>query len=196
MLALRRGSGLTTVKSRRSGPSIFHGKPTTGVHVRRERGPYRYRRLQRLEGASNDSYRPARKPRGAVACMNCGAVFRRGRWSWDRVPAGAARVRCPACWRADEGMPGGVLTLKGRYLGRHLPEIMGLIAHCEAKEESTHPLERIIGRRSGASATVIQTTSAHLARRLGRALRRAFKGELSQRYGSDGVLRADWRRDA
>lgn len=164
--------------------------------MRRERGPYRYRRLQQLDGASIDPYRPARKPRGPVICIKCRAVFRRGRWSWGPPPAGAARVRCPACRRADEQMPGGILKLGGAYLERHRDDIMALLARNEAMEKTAHPLERIIGAQLDQEGTTVSTTSPHLARRIAHALQRAYKGELSQSYSSDGVLRVRWRREA
>jgi hypothetical protein len=157
---------------------------------------YRYRRLQRLEGANMDAYRPGRKPRGPVVCGTCRAVFRRGRWAWTVPPAGATRVRCPACWRTAERMPGGILDLGGGFLRQHRTEVLGLLGRCEAKENATHPLERVMGRRAAGGGVVVNTTSAHLARRMAHALRRAFKGELTQSYGTDGVLRVNWRREA
>ena len=49
--------------------------------MRRERGPYRYRRMQMLEGMNNDAYRPGGKPHEPMHCGRCGAVFRKGRWT-------------------------------------------------------------------------------------------------------------------
>lgn len=164
--------------------------------MRRERGPFRYRRLQMLDGAGFDAYRPGRKPRGPVYCERCQAVFRRGRWSWTPPPAGAARVLCPACRRVQERMPGGFVELAGGYLDGHHNEIMARLARCESEEKSRHPLERIVTEERSRRGALVSTTSAHLARRMGHALQHAFKGDLSQSYGSDGVLRVRWRREA
>ena len=163
--------------------------------MRRERGPYRYRRLQVLEGMDQDAYRPWRKPRGPAYCGRCKAVFRRGRWSWAPPPPGAARVRCPACRRADERMPGGFISVSGGFARRHRDEILARVANCEAAEKSSHPLERIIGIERGEDGALVTTTSPHLARRIGHALKQTFKGGSTQSYSSDGVLRIRWRRE-
>ena len=68
--------------------------------MRRERGPFRYRRMQVMEGLGNDAYRPGAKPKGPAHCPACGAVFRKGHWSWGAAPAWrreSARLRPGQC---------------------------------------------------------------------------------------------------
>lgn len=163
--------------------------------MRRERGPYRYRRMQMLEGASADAYRPAGKSAGSVLCPRCKATYRRGRWRWGAAPAGAVRRQCPACLRIAQRYPAGYITLSGAFFNAHRDEILARVRHCETQEKGAHPLERVMAIEKTARGTQVTTTSVHLARLIGHALERAFKGELSQTYNrGDNVLRVRWSR--
>jgi len=164
--------------------------------MRRERGPYRYRRLQVLEGYGHDAYRLPRKPPSPAQCPRCGAVFRDGRWSWDRSAPPRAKLLCPACRRIAEDMPAGYLTITGEYFSRHRAEVLGRVLHCSEQERAEHPLERIISMREQDGEMLITTTSTHLARLIGHALKRAFKGNLKMVYGKDeNLLRVRWSRE-
>ena len=165
--------------------------------MRRERGPYRYRRMQMMEGLGDDAYRPSGKPGGAVCCPKCGAVFRKGRWSWSAAPAAATKLRCPACRRIAEASPAGYISIAGGFFAAHRDEITARIRHCEEEEKTTHPLERIMAVAAATGGVLVTTTSVHLARRIAHALRSAFKGKLSMSYNrQDNLLRARWSRDA
>lgn len=165
--------------------------------MRRERGPYRYRRMQMLEGLAPDAYRPKGKAHGPVVCPQCGALFRKGRWQWAAAPAGAAKQRCPACVRAAEEAPAGYVSLKGGFFSEHREEVLGRVRNCEAAERSRHPLERVIAITRAPGGALVTTTSVHLARRVGHALVHAFKGDLSQSYNrGENLLRVAWRREA
>ncbi len=163
--------------------------------MRRERGPYRYRRLQLLEGFSKDAYKAARKPRGAVLCPRCGALYRRGRWSWDAAPAVVTRQRCPACRRIEERYASSYVSLAGAFYRAHREEILGRLRNCEAREKAEHPMERIVGIEQRAGGATVSTTSPHLARVLAHALRESFKGELELSYHKrESLQRARWSR--
>ena len=166
--------------------------------MRRERGPFRYRRLQLTDGLSNDAYRPSGKASGPIQCPRCKAVFRRGRWTWGAAPAGAAWRRCPACQRIDERYPAGFVSLSGAFFKQHRAEVLARVKQCESREKAEHPLERVMAiEEDGAKGTLVTTTSVHLARIIGHALHNAFKGDLRQTYnGRDNLLRVRWRRDA
>jgi len=165
--------------------------------MRRERGPYRYRRMQMLEGASDDAYRPGGKPHGTLLCPGCKAVFRRGRWIWGAAPAGAIKRRCPACLRIAEGSPAGYISLSGAFFAAHRDEVLGRVKHCEQREKTTHPLERIMAIDAANGGVQVTTTSVHLARRIAHALESAFKGSLSLTYNhQDNLLRVRWSRAA
>ena len=163
--------------------------------MRRERGPYRYRRLQVLDGADNDAYRPGAKPRGPMQCPRCGLAFRKGRWVRAAVPPGAAQRHCPACRRTEENIPAGYITLGGDFFRARRADVLARVKHCEAEQSADHPLERIMRIEDGAHHTLVTTTSVHLARRIGHALRMAFKGDLNLSYNrQDNLLRVRWSR--
>ena len=165
--------------------------------MRRERGPYRYRRMQMLEGVPDDAYRPGAKPRGPVHCPDCGAMFRKGRWSWSAAPEGAAKLRCPACRRVKEGSPAGYLSLSGGFFAAHRDEVLARVAHCEQQEAKDHPLERVIAIDAAKDGVLVTTTSVHLARRVAHALESSFKGTLNLSYNrQDNLLRVRWSRAA
>ena len=151
-----------------------------------------------MGGASNDAFRPDRKAAGTILCQRCGAVFRRGRWTWGAAPASAVRRRCPACQRIDEDYPAGYIAISGAFLKLHGKEVIARVRQCEAQEKTNHPLERIMTiQDAGALGLLVTTTSVHLARLIGHALRSAFKGTLRKTYNrGDNVLRVRWNRDA
>ena len=150
-----------------------------------------------LEGFSDDAYRPNAKPRGPVHCTKCGAVFRNGRWSWAAAPAGALKRRCPACRRIAEGSPAGYITMTGGFFTAHRDELLARVRHCEQKEKTTHPLERIMAIDAAKGGVLVTTTSVHLARRVAHALESSFKGNLSLSYNrQDNLLRVRWSRGA
>lgn len=163
--------------------------------MRRERGAFRYRRLQVLGGYGKDAYRPDRKPRGPLLCRRCGAAFRDGRWSWKAAPAGAKEERCPACQRIDEDFPAGYVSIGGSFFAERREEVLARIRHCETQENAEHPLERIMKVDQNGEGAVVTTTSTHLARLIGHALQHAFKGDLKTASGSgDNLVRISWSR--
>jgi len=63
-------------------------------------------------------------------------------------------------------------------------------------ENARRPLERVIEISPGADRIDVKTTYEHLARRIGEAVHRAFKGELKLFYSEDEkFIRVHWRRD-
>ena len=142
-----------------------------------------------------DLSRQPRKLRGAACCPGCGAVYRGGRWRWEELPAGARADTCPACRLIREKAPVASVTLRGEFLAAHRDEILARVRACERAASRTHPLKRIIAVTPAGREVRITTTDAHLARRIGDALRRAYKGELRYRYQKgEALLRVSWRR--
>jgi hypothetical protein len=150
-----------------------------------------------LEGVRDDAYWSGSKPRGPVYCPQSKAVFRNGRWSWSAAPAGAKKLRCPACRRVDQGSPAGYVALSGEFFAAHRDEVLARVRNCEKKEKSTHPLERIMAIAPASGGVQVTTTSVHLARRIAHALESAFKGTLNIAYNhQDNLLRVRWSRAA
>lgn len=133
------------------------------------------------------------KLREPTACPQCGAVFHKGRWTWDERPPQAHEALCPACRNINENIVSGVLTITGGYLLAHRQEVLNLARNEEKKAKLDHPLSRIIGITEEAETMTISTTDTHLARRICEALYRAHSGNMSLQYSKDErFVRAAW----
>lgn len=155
-------------------------------------------RDDRLPAVREDSYRMPQKLAEGTACPDCGAVQAGGRWVWGRASGGAPgarRTRCPACRRLRDGMPAGWVQLEGAWFAAHRREVLARLEHCEAAERRQHPLQRIMRVEYGPAEALVTTTDVHLARRMGHALRAAFKGTLTVRYArAENQVRVRWMR--
>lgn len=129
-------------------------------------------------------------------CERCGAVFIKGRWTWEQAGEIATKTTCPACRRIAGNLPAGFLEIKGAFFEEHRDEILNLIDNVEKTEKQTYPLERIIQIQKNGAHTLVTTTGIHIARRIGEALHRSYQGELSLQY-ADGEkrIRVSWQRD-
>ena len=155
------------------------------------------RRDRMYEEHVQDPYQARGKLTEPTVCPDCGAVFHTGRWQWTRLPEGAQEHRCPACERAHDHIPAGILTLGGDFFHQHKAEIMRLIQHTEELEKAEHPLERImsIEEKEGDQQTLISFTGIHLTKRSGEAIRHAYQGNFDFSYSDrDDVVRASWER--
>lgn len=135
----------------------------------------------------HDPYHARQKYTDGAYCEDCEAVVEKGSFRWAAVEAkhvGQA-VKCPACQRIQENMAGGVVFLEGAFLKEHIVEIRNLISNVENVEKSEHPLERIIDLEEKQDSLLVRTTYEHLARRIGEAVHRAYKGELQISYAED-----------
>ena len=121
------------------------------------RKPGRQDRL--LQEQTHDPYRYNQKLKEPTVCPECKAVVHNGHWSWAAVPEGADQQICPACQRIKDGAPAGYLTLRGEFLSLHEAEIMSLIHHHVEREQSRHPLKRIMRRLSGSPPPGIPISS-------------------------------------
>lgn len=157
-----------------------------------------------MDPSSNLSERPGRNQTGACICKDCGAVHYHDRWYLrEKLPEGALRdieihdVVCPACKQIRDHNPGGVLTLTGSFLNAHYDEIMNLINHEDHDAQGINPLEKIMEiDRSGDDCMEITTTNEFLVQRLGKAVHRAYSGDLEYKFGgSDVPVRVNWHRD-
>lgn len=155
--------------------------------------PVRYDRL--LQDRNEDAYRSSQKYAEPTLCPQCNAVFRNGRWQWAERPESPHEVLCPACRRIDEKFPAGYVHITGDYFTRHEDEVMRLVNNEAKREQSEHPLERIVESVPEDEGMLVTTTGFHLARRLGEALQAAFQGDLEYNYNdAEDLLRVCWRR--
>ena len=143
---------------------------------------------------STDPYHPRHKPAGPIVCPQCGVFYAVARWQWGTAPVDAAHELCPACRRIKDDLPAGIVTVHGPLAQPRLDEIISLARHQEEAERQEHPLNRIIKIEQEPEALTITTTDMHLPRRIGEALRRAYRGELDMDFDEDGYFaRVDWR---
>jgi NMD protein affecting ribosome stability and mRNA decay len=156
-----------------------------------------YRRIERhdqlFQEQIHDPYQTSGKPDEPTVCPQCHAVYGGGRWHWGTVPADAHAAICPACHRIHDHFPAGFVTLEGEFFRTHHDEILHLIRHHEAHERTEHPLQRIMAIEEGADGAMVTTTDIHLARGIGEALHKAYKGALEYHYNpAEALLRVHW----
>jgi len=142
----------------------------------------------------HDPYREAGKLQEPTVCPDCRAVFENGRWGWRGAFPDAAAHRCPACRRISEHLPAGVVGLSGPFLCSHRDEVMACVRRICDRAYLEHPLERLMEIDEDDTEIRISTTSAHLARSIGRALEKAWDGELDLDASAHGMPRVAWRR--
>lgn len=133
-----------------------------------------------------------------AACPKCGASYRNGRWTWKKAAIDAYEKVCPACDRIDTDYPAGVLHVGGGFATAHRRDLIGLIRNIEVRERDEHPLKRVMGIADEGAGFVVTTTDANLAQSLGRALVKAYDGQLEHpptTSDKENVVRVHWTRD-
>jgi hypothetical protein len=130
-------------------------------------------------------------------CEKCGVLFRNRVFVWsEKALKNAARMICPACRRIGDGFEGGVVVLEGDFLARHKSDILNAIENTEKAEKKRRPLERIISLNDLGSRVELRTTYEHIARRIGEAIHKAFRGDLTVQYlAGEKYARIFWKRN-
>jgi len=170
-----------------------------------KRSSKEYRTGYKKKTMSSDPYLPRGATRKISVCEGCRSVYMNKRWysSGDidesalRNPV-AAKIVCPACLKIRDNFPGGIVTLKGDYVLPHKEEILNLIKNEETRARGLNPLERVMSvKENGYGSIVISTTNEKMAQRIGRAVKKAFHGEVAYHWSHDNKLvRVDWERAA
>lgn len=156
------------------------------------------RRDRLLRERVHDTYKQRGQLKEPTRCPECGAVYRKGRWSWT-AEAGddATETLCSACHRSADNYPAGELVLEGGFTLEHKDEILNLVRRIEASENNLHPMNRIMAIHDSADRLLVTTTDVHLPRRIGKAIQSACKGELDIHFDESGhFTRINWRREA
>jgi len=154
------------------------------------------RRDRLIQEYIHDPYFTKEKYPDPSICERCGVVFHEGVFQWiEPPPKNAEKMICPACRRIEDRYEGGVVVLEGDFLKSHKEEILNLIKNVEQEEMAYRPLERIIQIEDDGEKITITTTYEHLARRIGEAVHRAYKGNLNFKY-PEGTkyIRVHWVR--
>jgi NMD protein affecting ribosome stability and mRNA decay len=163
-------------------------------------------RRKRSDEQESPRERPARrihrevggKHREIAACPRCGASYRKGRWTWETAPVGSHELVCPACERIESRYPAGVLHVGGEFARAHRDELLHLIRHVEERERGDHPLKRIMEIADEGSGFTVSATDGKLALAFGRALEKAYDGELEHpptTSEKENLVRVRWTRD-
>lgn len=151
--------------------------------------------LQLPDVSMHDPYLNTVKLSDLSICPDCHAIYHKGRWQWGEGSSNANSVQCPACKRMAEQLPAGFITIEGEFSQAHREELLNLIRHFAEREKMEHPLKRIMNIEDTPERLFITTTDIHLARGIGEALQKAFKGELTYHYNEgEYLLRLHWIR--
>ena len=150
-----------------------------------------------------DPYLPDMKPDEVAVCRECRSVFSNGRWQLEseagrelKEAKQVTEVLCPACQKIRDRVPGGVLTIAGRFVADHEQEIVNLVNNENTIAMKINPLERIMDIERSDDGMVVYTTNEKLAQKVGRALKKAYDGKVEYQWPEDGKLvRVNWRRD-
>lgn len=156
----------------------------------------RYARQDKLiKEKRHDVYRSKEKWPEPTLCGDCGALFTNGRWTWKESVDKANKATCPACRRISDRFPAGTIEMKGDFFDANRDEILNLVRNIEKQQMGEHPLERIMDVTNGQGRTLVTTTGIHIARRIGEALSRSYKGDFSFQYGDgEKTVRVFWQR--
>jgi NMD protein affecting ribosome stability and mRNA decay len=135
-------------------------------------------------------------------CTSCHAIYRNKRWYLKEQDYYTIKESdtvhetvCPACQKMDQLYPEGVVTLRGDYLWKHEEEILNILRNTENNAMAKNPLERIMSIKPEGDALVIETTEEKLAEHLGRALNKAYQGDLEIVWSDNHSLcRVNWER--
>lgn len=137
-------------------------------------------------------------------CEDCGAVYAKGRWTFEtdfltgdpfnRIEP--EPVVCPACLQLKDGVPAGFVYIEGDFFKNHAEEIRNLLKNEEKKFVFTNPLARIMNFKTAKDRLTVTTTTEHLAQHLGRALQRAYNGDIRYDFSRENKLaRVYWQRN-
>jgi len=159
-----------------------------------------------------DPYAMEDAPKGILECPECHAMYYRKRWSlsrWSSQKKASQKIKdttksgkaplipqpylCPACRKIKDGYAEGFVSLHWPHWLAHKANVLNLIHNEERQACHLNPLERIMGIRTRSDGADIETTTEHMAQRLGRHLVRAFKGEVQYKWSKqDKLARVYW----
>ncbi|MFA5072687.1 MAG: BCAM0308 family protein [Nitrospirota bacterium] len=163
-----------------------------------------YKLTYKKKPQTTDSYISRKGQAKILLCEACNDVYMNKRWYHDNNLSEQAaqnpetvKVICPADQKIRDDFPGGIVTLRGSYVRSHKDALLQLVKNEEERARGLNPLERIISiKEHGNGEVVITTTNEKMAQRIGRAINKAFHGEVSYRWSHDTKLvRVDWKRE-
>lgn len=154
-------------------------------------------------GKVDDPYLPWGGRHEIAICTTCKAIYQNKRWFFNeelyRQYFGREttnRVTCPSCKKIQDRYFEGVLTLEGEFFAQHREEIITLLNRESGRVSGKNPLDRVIKMiPEGDRRLVVETTTEKMAQHLGRAVYRAYKGDLDFRWSHmNKFVRVYWTR--
>jgi NMD protein affecting ribosome stability and mRNA decay len=151
-----------------------------------------------------DPYIQTQGPAKVTVCSECKSVHHDQRWYLEEQAKETLKEKrdvltysvCPACAKIRDKMPGGIVKLLGGFLGAHREEILNLIHNESDKAKQSNPLERVMDIETVPTGMDVLTTNERLAQRIGKALHKAYSGDVSYSWSQDTKLaRVTWQRD-
>ncbi|MDO8586870.1 MAG: BCAM0308 family protein [Armatimonadota bacterium] len=151
-----------------------------------------------------DPYIQTQSPSEVTICSECRSVYHDQRWyleeqALEKVKANRDELEytvCPACSKIRDKMPGGIVRLSGGFLSAHREEILNLIHNEGNRAKQMNPLERVMDIESAGGGVDVLTTNVKLAQKIGKALHKAYNGEVNYIWSQDTKLaRVMWQRD-
>lgn len=144
-------------------------------------------------------------PPGPALCTRCHAFLETDHWRYDerhyrelQERGGAQTTLCPGCTRVERRLYEGELVLRHSGWQRiEKGEVLNLIHNTEARVRAANPTARIALLEDRGDELYILTTTRFLAERIGKALYRAYKGELEiMPLPRERFTRVRWERAA
>ena len=135
-------------------------------------------------------------------CPVCGLVYHNKRWSKDdhllnSIKMVAEKHKCPSCRKIEDRFAMGVVFIdrQSDFIDKHKTEIINLIRNEEKREFLRNPLDRIMRLIEKGSEFMVETTSENLAVAIGKALYRAYNGEVKFSFSRENKqARVYWKR--
>jgi hypothetical protein len=115
-----------------------------------------------------------------------------------RAIAAPVYTVCPACRQAAEGRFGGEVRISGAFFVKHRAEIAQLLKREAERASQDNPMAVILEWRQAESGRlVVRTTTEHLAKRLGQALHKAYRGTVHYEFSHENKFaHVTWMREA
>ncbi|MDI6850943.1 MAG: BCAM0308 family protein [bacterium] len=158
-----------------------------------------------LDVKIQDPYMDKNIYKDPTICPTCGLVYHNKTWKRDDELAKKMKSTkeveykdCPACRKVKDNYPLGVFIIKGEVVNdeRRIAEIQNLIKHEVEKESVSNPLARVMKIEKFDDRFEISTTTEGLAVRIGKAVNKAYQGEIEFIFSeSDKFLRVIWHKD-
>jgi len=149
----------------------------------------------------DDPYLVSQNLPDPTVCPSCNLLYHNKRWIKNDELANmvylvAYKYKCPACRKIADHYVMGVVNVSGNFFLDHKEDILNLIRNTEAKEILRNPLDRIMSLKNVRDMMIIETTSENLAIAIGKALKRAYKGNLEIKFSDNNkFVRVNWQRD-